>query len=108
MIQNNIYLTFIKILNMAHIIAAVNAEKRKKETENCDDNKFDEDAFDRKVGKIIYNIHRKNKEMQNNSEFRKWVRRNKSELRDLYLESELYVSFNIFCNYVYKNTINAI
>ena len=63
--------------------------------------KFDESNFDVKVAKSIVNIHRRQKE---NNDFSDWVEGNYFHLMKLYELSEMTISIETFFTYIYDHS----
>jgi len=66
--------------------------------------RFDEGKFDKKVARIVSDIHSEANYRKKNTSYNLWVRQYHAELRDMYIISEAACSFNDFCSYVYQSS----
>lgn len=97
----NIYLLSLTGINMNETVRKLQEANQKTIQSK---QKFDQEAFDRKVSVAIYRIHYKKTQKHRNKLFVIWCNKNAQDLRAMYELSGLRCDFNNFCNYVYRNS----
>lgn len=69
--------------------------------------KFDVEKFTVQICTDIYNIHRVERYERENKRYNEWIHNNIDDLNELYMVSGLEWEFNLFCSYVYNNTLKT-